>query len=214
MCKSIEDCYDTGNIHRYQLTKPYKMAVSFVLSNANFLPLPTVSKLHSTSINAVSDKHFSNIITVAPFLKTILPISKNFVPKNKPVCQLLRSTLCKSELVPIKRHTVNHALCKSFLSRYPIPVVESVVVVNVNVKFTLLRSRVHVVKSLFHPLRVSILKALKIFTVNTTPPPNVCKAISRINHTHHKLVYKSYTSLNHLNAKHTTAVNNPKNISY
>ena len=31
--KSIEGYYDTGNINRYQLTKSYKMAVSFVLDN-------------------------------------------------------------------------------------------------------------------------------------------------------------------------------------
>ena len=45
--KSIEDFYDTGNINHYQLTKSYKMAVSFVLSNADFPPFFTVSKLHS-----------------------------------------------------------------------------------------------------------------------------------------------------------------------
>ena len=53
--KSIEDFYDTGNVDRYQLTKLYKMASSFVLSNADFPPLHTVSKLHSTSINAFID---------------------------------------------------------------------------------------------------------------------------------------------------------------
>ena len=40
--KSIEDFYATGHINRYQLTKSYKMAVSFVLSNADFPPLSTV----------------------------------------------------------------------------------------------------------------------------------------------------------------------------
>ena len=53
--KSIEDFYVTGNINQIQLTKSYKMAVSFMLSNADFPPLPTVSMLHSTSINAFSD---------------------------------------------------------------------------------------------------------------------------------------------------------------
>ena len=43
--KSIEDFYDTENINRYQLTKSLKMAVSFVLSNADFPPLYTVSKI-------------------------------------------------------------------------------------------------------------------------------------------------------------------------
>ena len=33
------------------------MALSFVLSNADLPPLPTVSKLHSTSINAFYDKN-------------------------------------------------------------------------------------------------------------------------------------------------------------
>ena len=50
--KSIGDFYDTGNINRYQLTKSYKMGVSFVLSNADFPLLSTVFKLHSTSINS------------------------------------------------------------------------------------------------------------------------------------------------------------------
>ena len=43
------------------------MAVSFMLSNADFPPLPTVSMLHSTSINAFSDKHISNTTTVISF---------------------------------------------------------------------------------------------------------------------------------------------------
>ena len=47
-----------------QLTKSYKMAVSFVLSNADFPPLPTVFKLHSTSINVFSDQHISNATNV------------------------------------------------------------------------------------------------------------------------------------------------------
>ena len=88
--KSIEDFYDTGNINHYQLPKSCKMVVSFVLSNTDFPPLSTVSKLNSTSTNAFSDKHISNTTTVIPFSKTVLPISKNFVPEDEPVCQLLR----------------------------------------------------------------------------------------------------------------------------
>ena len=114
--------------------------ISFVLSNANFAPLPTVSKLHSVSINAFSNKHISNANTVASFSKTVLSISKNVVPENKPVCQLLSSTLYKSRFVPIKRHTVNHILCKSFLSCDPIRIVSPVDVTNVNVNLTPLRS--------------------------------------------------------------------------
>ena len=152
--------YDTGNIKRYQLTKLYKMAVSFVLSNADFSPLSTVSKLHSTSVNAFSDRHISNAATVTLFLKTVLPISKNFAPEVKPLCQLLRNT-CKSEFDSIKRHTV----------------VSPADVVNVNAKFTPLRSRVHVVKYHFRPLRVSVLKTSTIFTVNTSPL-NVCNVVS------------------------------------
>ena len=59
------------------------MAVSFVLRIADFAPLSTVSKLHSTSINAFSDKQISNTTTTTPFSKTVLPISKNFVPEDK-----------------------------------------------------------------------------------------------------------------------------------
>ena len=51
ICKSIEDFYDTGNINHYQLTKSYKTAVSFVLSNSDCPPLSTVSIFNSTSIN-------------------------------------------------------------------------------------------------------------------------------------------------------------------
>ena len=68
------------------------MAVSFVLSNGDFLPFSTVSKLHSTSINAFSDKHISNTTTVTPFSKTVLPISKNFGPEDTPVGQLFRNS--------------------------------------------------------------------------------------------------------------------------
>ena len=74
------------------------MTNSFVLGNADFPPLYTVSKLHSASI------------------------SKNVAPEDKPACQLIRNT-CNSELVPIKRHTVNHVLHQSFLPRDPISVV-------------------------------------------------------------------------------------------
>ena len=81
----------------------------------------------------------------------------------------LRSTSRKSEFVQIKRHNVNHVLCNSFLSQDPIPVV------NVNIKFTPLRLRVHVFKSFFRILHVSALKAPTILTVNTTLPPNICK---------------------------------------
>ena len=83
--KSIEDFYDTGKINRYQLTKSYKRAVSFALSNADFPPLHTVPKLHSTSINAFSDRRISNTTTVTPFSKSALPIFKNLAPEDKPV---------------------------------------------------------------------------------------------------------------------------------
>ena len=101
------------------------MAVSFALSNSDFSLLPTVFKLHSNSINAFSDKHISNITTLTTFSETVLPIYRNIVPKDKPVCQLLRNTSCKSEFAPIKRHTVNHVICKSFLSRDPICCINS-----------------------------------------------------------------------------------------
>ena len=108
----------------------------------------------------------------------LFPISKNLAPEDKPVCQLQRKTSCKSEFAPIKMHTVNHVLCKSFLSLDPISVVSPVNVVNVNANFTLLRSQVHVVISHFRPLRVSVLKAPPIFTVNTVTPPNVCNSLT------------------------------------
>ena len=117
------------------------------------------------------------------------------------LCANLRSTSCKSEFVPIKRHTVNHVSCKSFLSRDSISVVSPIDVVNVNVKFTPLLSRVHIVKSHFRPLRVSVLKAPTIFTVNAVSPPNVCNVVSRINPTHHLCEAPQYI--------HTVFVNNP-----
>ena len=86
----------------------------------------------------------------------LFPISKNLAPEDKPVCQLQRKTSCKSEFAPIKMHTVNHVLCKSFLSLDPISVVSPVDVVNFNAKLTPLRSHVHVVKSHFRPLHVCL----------------------------------------------------------
>ena len=143
---------------------------------------------------------------MTPFSKTVLPISKNVAPEDKPVCQLLRNTSSKSDFFPIKRHSANHVLCKAFLSRDPISVVLPVDVVNINAKFTPLRSRVYVVKSHFRPLRVSVLKALTIFTVNTISPSNVCNVVLRINRTHRLCEACQYI--------HTIAVNNPANTSY
>ena len=159
------------------------------------------SKLHSTSINAFFDGHISNTTTVTLFSKIVLRISKNFAPQDKPAYQLLRNTPCKSEFVSIKRHTVNRVLCKSFLSRDPIFVVSPVDVVNINVKFTLLCSRVHVVKSHVSRLRVSVLKAPTIFTVNT-----VYNVVSRVNPTHRLCEAPQYI--------HTVVANNPANTSY
>ena len=103
-------------------------------------------------------------------------------------------------------YTVHHVLCKSFLSRDLIPVASPVDVVNVNVKFTPLRSRVHVDKSFFCPLRVSVLKSPTNFTINTALPPNVCNLVSGIIPTHRLCKEPQYT--------HTAVVNNPKNTSY
>ena len=104
-----------------------------LVNQVDFSPLSIVFKLHTTSINAFSDRHISNTTTVTLFSKTVLRMFKNFAPEDKPVCQLLHNTSCKSEFVPIKWHTGNHVLCKSFLSRDPISVVSPVDVVNVNV---------------------------------------------------------------------------------
>ena len=140
------------------------------------------------------------------FSKTVLPISKNFAPEDKPVYQLLRNTSCKSEFLPIKRHTVNHISCKSFLSRDRISVVPPVDVANVNVKFTPLSSCVLVVKSQSRPLRVSVLKAPTIFTLNTVSLPNVCSVVSRINPTYCPCEAPQYI--------HTVIVNKVANTSY
>ena len=74
-----------------------------------------------------------------PFSKTVFPTSKNLAPEDKPICQLLRNTSCKSEFAPIKRHTLNHFLCQSFLSLDLISAVSSVGVANVNANFSPLR---------------------------------------------------------------------------
>ena len=68
----IEDFYDTGDINHYQLTKSYKLAVSYVLSNAEFPSLSTLSKLHSTFINALFDKYFFNTANLTLFLGLFL----------------------------------------------------------------------------------------------------------------------------------------------
>ena len=142
---------------------------------------------------------------MTPFSKTVFPISKNFASVDKPVRQLLRNRSCKSEFAPIKRHTVNHVLCKSFWSRDPISFILPVDVVNVNVKFNPLRSHVHVVKSHFCPLRVSVLKAPTNFTLNTVTPLNVCNLVSRINPSH--LLYEAPQYI------HSVVANKPANAS-
>ena len=80
--KNTDGFCDTGYINHNQFSK---MAVSFVLSYADFPPLPTVYKLHSTYINAFPDKHISNATTVTRFSKTVFTISKNFVAEDKLV---------------------------------------------------------------------------------------------------------------------------------
>ena len=178
------------------------MAVSFALSNADFPPLFTVSKLHLTFINAFFDRHISNTTTVKPFSRTVLRCSL-----------LLRTNLCANCYVTHHlslnlfrlKDILLIVLCKS-LSRDPISVVSPVDAINVNAKFTPLRSRVHLVKSHFRPMRVSVLKAPTIFTINTASPPNVCNVVSRINPTHHLCEAPQYI--------HTVVVNNPANTSY
>ena len=93
---------------------------------------------------------------MTPFSKNVLPISKNVAPKDKPVRQSLRNTSCKPEFAPVKRHPVNHVLCKPFSSRDPLSFIVPVDVVNASIKFTPLRSHVHVVKSHFRSLRVCL----------------------------------------------------------
>ena len=83
--------------------------------------MPTVSKLHLTSINAFSDKSISNKITMTPFSNTVLATCKNFAPEDKPVYRMLGNASCKLEFVTILRYAINHILCKSFLSHDPIP---------------------------------------------------------------------------------------------
>ena len=93
---------------------------------------------------------------MTPFLKNVLPISKKVAPKDKLVRQSLRYASCKPEFAPVKRNTVNHVLCKPFSSRDPLYFIVPVDVVNANIKFTPLRSHVHVVKSHFRSLRVCL----------------------------------------------------------
>ena len=83
-----EDCYDTGNINHYQLTKSYKLAVSYMLSNAGLYTdiVNFISKLNSTFITAFFDKYMFNGTNLTPFSKTVPPISKNFISEDKPVC--------------------------------------------------------------------------------------------------------------------------------
>ena len=159
----------------------------------------------SSLINAFSVKEISNTTAGTSFSKTVFPISKIFVPEDKPVCQLPVTHHVSLILLRLKA-TVNHILCKFFLSCDPIPVVSPVDVVNVNVKFTPLRPRVHVFKYLFCPLRVSVLKTPTFLTVNKVSPPNVCNLISRVNPTHRLCKATQYT--------HTALVNNPANIFY
>ena len=59
------------------------MIVSFVLSNADFPPLSTVSKLHSTSIDALSDKHISNTTTMTHFRRLFFQYLKTLFLRIK-----------------------------------------------------------------------------------------------------------------------------------
>ena len=77
--KSIENFYETGNINRYQLTKYYKIAVSSVLSNADFPSLSTVSKLHSTSIKAFSDRHIPNTLIQLLYCDTFFEECSSYI---------------------------------------------------------------------------------------------------------------------------------------
>ena len=70
------------------------------------------------------------------------------------------------------------------MSRHSISVVSPIDVVNVNIKFTPLLSPLSVVKSHFCPLRVSVLKAPTILTVNTVSLRNVCNVVPHISPIH------------------------------
>ena len=87
------------------------------------------------------------------------------------------------------------------MSCVPLPVVSPADVVNVNFKYTLLCLSFHIVKSLFCLLRVSVLKAAKIFTVNT-----VLTYSLTLNPTHRNCKARQYTL--------TVVVSNPTNTPY
>ena len=78
------------------------MVVSFVLSNSVLPSLPTLSKLHSTSINTFFDKDLFNTTKVTLFLKTAFPLTKIFFPDDKPVYRLLRNTSYMCDFIRIK----------------------------------------------------------------------------------------------------------------
>ena len=113
---------------------------------------------------------------------------------------MLLNASCKSGLVLVKMYTVDHFLCKSFLS-HDHNDASPVDAINVKLKFTPLRSLVSVVQSPFRYQRVSVLKGPLIFIVNTGLPPNVCNVVSRINPTHSILKVPQDT--------HTAVFNHP-----
>ena len=85
-----------------------------MLSNADFPPLPTVSRLHSTWTNAFSDKHIYNTTAVTLFRRVFFfQYLKTFFLR----IDLFANWIMKSEFPQIKRRTVNHVLRKSLMSR-------------------------------------------------------------------------------------------------
>ena len=113
--------------------------------------------------------------------------------------QLLRNTSCKSEFLPIKRLIIFHVNLSCH-------VIAFLLYHQLMMQMLMSSSCVLVVKSHSRPLRVSVLKAPTIFTLNTVSLPNVCNVVSRISPTYCPCEAPQY--------KHTVIVNNAANTSY
>ena len=173
---SIEVSNDSN--HNNKFSKSYKMAVSFKLNNAEFLPLPfpstskPVSSISASLPFITACTHFPRDIINGSFaivtnkcISSINCFSKdNFFPKlilnssQSPITNLA----CN---IPIKHN--QQSACKSVHSFQP-------VVVNLNVASVPVRHRLHIVKSVLHHQRVFCLAKPIFLTVDiVTDTPNV-----------------------------------------
>ena len=193
--------------HNNKFSNSYKMAVSFKLTNAYFLPLPfastykPVSSIFASLPFTTASKPFPHNIKTRSFaIATNTPICSvprilqdNFFPKItiNPSKSSISNLACD---IPIKH--IQQSICKFLQSLQP-------VVVNVNVVSVPVLHRLHIVKSVFLHQHISCL-AKPIFL----PVCNVIFILKHVSSTHN--VRKVFPS-NHSSISIPRQVYWPKN---